>query len=1618
VADSYAVATHVRPSAPIKRFSYRFVSPSNVSGLNTTSVWDSTETKNDAFANATSKAKLDPAFHRIGTELANPFGACCSRFSEHAPTTLAEDGRLVPGEAMPRFGCSLAVSEVDAHGTFIAVGGEGAVMTFRLGQTPKESSVTRTIQGLASEHNSRFCVHTALIGDVLVYLASRALHMVAIGSVAPFMSLSLPAGTERIGRHFAASPTVIALSVEFWHSGVEDNESVVVFDKFGTTWRTTNRLGESPSGFIGSLGVSSTAGLLTVGRPGASRVDVYRNSGSGWGSGPVEQLESGGLGSRGGFAAAQRFEGDVLAVGQHTGSCWAYLHVFRYAAAQQQFAVACRELLVVDARRCNVTTGTTMSISAGVQHGTDTLFTIAISGTLQIVKVASPEASSARCAVVSSEGLGDSTPSPGGWAQVAAMTNTTVVSTRVGAHQGTSVSHARFCGRDYFKAREAGGWWCQRCPSGQFSGGGIARTCTPCDGLQCPPRQHWAQAGTNHSQARFEAQLNASMLLHGEHYQVEIAADSSADQRAVVRSPGFSLDLTAPVTGQVLDGKATVAAANSNSSNAQSPRNSSSVRTVPAVGAGEAHALCMDYYGPLYCQCSARSRARQRRDDENLSLEEFTRQQQSAGDGDQCVERRGANETERMCNSSSEFARNCRATCGNCTRTELQAQNGTLGAVRTQTEVVCVDCEDVTAQTNTTDLGCRWSGFFDEESDVVRFFAGFGTAPETANVVPLVDVGMSLDFAASNLSLQHSTTYFCVVHAENGAGARASASSDGVIVDLTPPQMEYVNDGLQPGVDVDTQTFQDAAFGNWRALDNESAIVDYEWAVGTSANATDIMNFESVAAADRYGRFDLDLPQHARLYVTARATNAAGLRSAPMTSNGIQIGKGEIMLQPTEETVVMFDTQKVSAASKKAKVGVNTSETTDRANNVPEEMREGKPVLGALVSPPGAVGSATRLVAGALSDTELASGQQSDPAGQGERLADPANATSPRAPPRNFRYGSYSFAIRAYDEDKKPLRSFHFEKPVTLSIYFDVDRLLADDLTLDGEARALQTPSIMLFSEVHDKWMLARDTCDPPVWHVNYTTSMYTVHVCHLTQFALFFQSKPVAKIEGCPGSRKIVHLPRGHHLQFDAQGSFDADGAVERYDWTRPRGTADAAALSFARPQQLATAVHGAVEGTHVFKLTVTDNDLATGEAECEVQVVDSVAPVRLLACGNENSRRVKAAPPAPMHLAVHRARWYPYYHNDPTGRFSPEHRMDPVGGHGAAVLVDRNSTTTELVGAVNGRNYTFVLEIEMENGLVYSTYYALVAEAPGDEGCPNPLSSGEITAIVFGSLAVIAIAAMFVHRRLKKRRDTGFHSDIIECSASGRGRNWSGWGFFDGGEEKKAAHMDNPMMATAQQSGRGRNWSGWGIFGDGEDKKTAHMNNPMATAQQRVWSKKQAEAIDRGEAPPPPRDLSQASSVDEWGVFDDTDDAVVSIVNPMTGRQTRTTSGEERFKATRRAYAEQLNMADKPAAAKRKQKVKKQFLQRLSGRRKRAEPADTEKADAMATEKTVAAEASDTTAAAAAYAASASGDSAPASDRVSSRTLQRGRIAGDSVRSSRERTMTGSNRYDSARV
>eukprot|EP00937_MAST-01D_sp_MAST-1D-sp2_P004381 g4381.t1 len=1480
-------AAHVVPSAPITSFSYRFVSPSNWSGLNTTGVWGGNETHQDAFVNATSKARLDPKFRQIGArKLASPFGACCSNFSEHAPTQLHEDRRIVTSEEhrVPHFGCSLAAMDHSTLGTVLAVAGESSVVVVRLAELGAASEIsvggqhssnsTDAKRHLSSAHNHGRCVPVDIVDGTVIYVASRALHMDKIGSAVLKQRLDLPGHLRQFGQHMAVSRNVHAVSA----TDNGDGEHVVVLDRLDTKsrgWRTSIL---RAVGRIGSLGVSTAYPVVTVGMPGVARVDMYVGSHSvGFTGQPAVMSAQPPPATTGGFGVAQQFERGLLAVGQLTSTCDAHVHVYRYDPAQQKLETVCRQHLQHGMRQCN----STMSISS-TQQGSDTLFAAGAGAMLHVVKVSAQ----GHCRIVS---RGAKTPLTS-WHAVA-MTQSVVAHTRVDEQRNlTWVSYARFCSRDHYRARDGAGWQCKRCPAGQLSGGGISQVCSSCGDRKCAAL----------SDRSFTARLNASMLLHGEHYQVEIQADSGAHQNAAVRSPGFTLDLTPPVVGAVLDGRAVVKSTGNGSSPMQ--RHNSSVLSAPATDEGKAASLCLDNFGLQYCTCAVKARgqrtAPQAREVEGGagSLEEYTQTGgRRSGALDECAERRSAEATRNMCEASDTFTRNCRRTCGNCTSAEM-AQNVTQIEIESRTEVVCTDCDDIAAQPNTTELGCRWSGFFDEESDITRHFVGFGTEPGVPNVVPLVDVGRSLDFAAYNLSLQHAATYYCIVHAENGAGRRSVASSNGVKVDTSPPVMLYVNDGIQAGVDVDTQTFEDAVFGNWKAQDNESAIVDYEWAIGTSPGATNVMDFESVTTAERFARFELELPEFALLYVTARATNAAGRRSLEMTSDGIRIGKGEVMLEPEEETVVMFDTVKVGAASDKAEVGVNTSRTTNRATEVPEDIKAGRPVLGALVSPPGAVGNATRLVAGALSDEELTSGKQQDPGGNGEALADPADSTTAageaRAPPRNFRYGNYSFAIRAYDENKQPRRSFRFAKPVVMSIFFDVKRLLAKSEGLSDDGRKLQTPSLMLFSEVHNKWMQARDTCDPPTWTVNYNTSMYTVHVCHLTQFALFFQSKPVASIAGCARRNKLVYLPPGKHLQLDASGSYDVDGRIEQYNWTRVAGpsvpaSGSDAPLAFARPQHPTTAVSNVAEGTHTFTVAVADNDLASDEASCEVQVIAAEA-VHTFACGDETSRTLAARPLA--HVRVASARWHRYSHGS---------------DHGAADLADWNATATDLTGGIDGRNYSFVLAVTTPSGLVIETYYTVQAAAPGAvPQCPAPpgLSAATIAAAALGAVAAAAAVALAYRRREQRKRKGGL--DVIDVDlSSSRVR---GWTVFDDTQDKASAAMkvavDNPLHHTATLQ-----------------KKTHQVHR----------SKGELHTVDEeaGAAEEP-----EAPKVRGWSVFDDKAQKVEDYENPLTVSQQRFAKAKAERKA---AMARSVLSQEKE---KNKKKIRTQYLQRtLSGRTKR---------------------------------------------------------------------------------
>ena len=100
------------------------------------------------------------------------------------------------------------------------------------------------------------------------------------------------------------------------------------------------------------------------------------------------------------------------------------------------------------------------------------------------------------------------------------------------------------------------------------------------------------------------------------------------------------------------------------------------------------------------------------------------------------------------------------------------------------------------------------------------------------------------------------------------------------------------------------QGSNDTISARWAFVDLESGIVDYQWAIGTAPNETDIQPFISVGRELTGINSDLGdvLMDNTTYYVTVIATNGAGLTRTE-TSNGVTFSSSILNLTALEEVV-------------------------------------------------------------------------------------------------------------------------------------------------------------------------------------------------------------------------------------------------------------------------------------------------------------------------------------------------------------------------------------------------------------------------------------------------------------------------------------------------------------------------------------------------------------------------------------------------------------------------------------------------------------------------------------------------------------------------------------------
>lgn len=101
----------------------------------------------------------------------------------------------------------------------------------------------------------------------------------------------------------------------------------------------------------------------------------------------------------------------------------------------------------------------------------------------------------------------------------------------------------------------------------------------------------------------------------------------------------------------------------------------------------------------------------------------------------------------------------------------------------------------------------RWSEFTESKSGLRSYVWGLGSRPGVIDRYgPIVDERVTImEGTTEDAGMLSGHRYYAVVVAINGAGLQTVASSDGFVVDVTPPSAGVVYDGPRPGMDYDCQ---------------------------------------------------------------------------------------------------------------------------------------------------------------------------------------------------------------------------------------------------------------------------------------------------------------------------------------------------------------------------------------------------------------------------------------------------------------------------------------------------------------------------------------------------------------------------------------------------------------------------------------------------------------------------------------------------------------------------------------------------------------------------------------------------------------------------------------------
>lgn len=136
-----------------------------------------------------------------------------------------------------------------------------------------------------------------------------------------------------------------------------------------------------------------------------------------------------------------------------------------------------------------------------------------------------------------------------------------------------------------------------------------------------------------------------------------------------------------------------------------------------------------------------------------------------------------------------------------------------------------------------TTVEANWNGFYDYESSIAQYTVAVYRrplgAPMPEAVYFTIVEGNINQISLSQFSFTNGDQISVTVEARNGAGLTSTVTSNGYIIDLTPPQVSYIIDGRGsgPSNDLEYQTSNTTYDVSWDVRDEESGITRIEGAI-------------------------------------------------------------------------------------------------------------------------------------------------------------------------------------------------------------------------------------------------------------------------------------------------------------------------------------------------------------------------------------------------------------------------------------------------------------------------------------------------------------------------------------------------------------------------------------------------------------------------------------------------------------------------------------------------------------------------------------------------------------------------------------------------------------------